>query len=151
MTIVFIVLYSSINRDILQPWGYNSTCFTGKIDCWLHTVCELTCLTPTGIPDGPRNCNLLYLNSSTSVIECLPGFSGGEPPEFAVYRTSPGTEATRLDTSVMWEGEMVHLVSQGLLPNSNYTLLVYGENVHGQSHDAFGLYVRTPGTCRKHP
>ena len=109
-------------------------------------VCVLSVLILSGVPDSPRNCSLLYLNSSTSSMECYPGYAGGEAPSFSVYKSAPGTATELLETSITWTDGVAMLVSQGLEPNTNYTLRVYGENGHGASNEAFGIYVRTPGT-----
>jgi hypothetical protein len=99
----------------------------------------------SGPPDAPIDCVLLYLNSSIAEIECIPGYLGGESANFAVYRLSVHGDMKLLDTSLSWDAEKAVLHSEGLEPNQNVTLLIYGENTHGKSDSAVGIYVRTPG------
>lgn len=78
-------------------------------------------------------------------MECTPGYLGGEAVGFTVYSFSHQGVTELLDTTMNWDGEKAVLVSEGLQPNKNYTLRIYGENDFGRSDEAFGIYISTPG------
>ena len=42
-----------------------------------------------GIPDAPSSCILNSVSQYTAVMTCVPGYAGGEPLEFMVYKSSP--------------------------------------------------------------
>ena len=98
-----------------------------------------------GLPDVPRRCDELNTTANTSVVSCLPGFDGGEPLDFSVYKsevTRP-PEETR-STFTMDEGLAIITVSD-LSPKTNYTLMIYQKNSFGKSHESFGVLVWTQG------
>lgn len=100
---------------------------------------------PVGIPDLPRQCFLNFVNQTKCGISCYPGYLGGEEAGFAVYSTTLHGVTKRLDTVMIWNDSLAVMVSEGLQPNTSYTIRIFGENIHGESEEAIGLYIRTPG------
>ena len=60
-----------------------------------------------------------------------------------MYRTH--TLQERVRSEFVMKGELASITVMDLQPNSNYTILLYQENTHGESEESIGLYISTKG------
>ncbi len=120
------------------------------IACSPHRILLLLILDPlcAGIPDAPMFCSLRNVSAYTALIDCIVGYTGGEPLDFAVYKyaINIGQEPVDSDFVKSDDDKMAAITVRDLQPNSNYTILIYQHNTHGQSTESMGVYILTAGT-----
>ena len=100
-----------------------------------------------GIPDSPQTCDASNLGDKFVTIACITGYDGGDVITYYVETRRAGGDASPADhVTETVNATLVRIRITDLYPGTEYSSLVYAENVYGRSKKAAEVNFRTTGS-----